>query len=419
MIPNSQALRQVEDRLRAIAKEEEELFRLQRHVGADVERQKQALEEAWTALGVAFIPELRPEVLESCAARLHLRSVSVAAVMAQRQATLNAANAAAAKLREEPGVKNGEAIENEVNIRLAELDEAIAPLSDGTQLLELMPQFSELLAHRYGTDEYQVRFWQSSFYRHWKHADLIVEAHAKRLGVETFAEIAARYVAEMTALTELRRAAAAERTRLSASRDLRAALEKQERIISEIDSITLSLARSAVVEHLRPMSDEDLVALVGSEDGVTSVALKRVLGLKKKQEYLGSLTGEQIGPSLTELRTMKEKLGRTRMKLGRSKNAYRQWNDNDVQRMLGRDRSDRWHKQRTRINESRTRIVEFHHYDRWDPVRDMLWWDVMTDGRLDGNFIPEVRAHGHHHHHHHQHGVVDDGWRESRDIDIS
>ena len=70
------------------------------------------------------------------------------------------------------------------------------------------------------------------------------------------------------------------------------------------------------------------------------------------------------------------------------------------------------------MGEARTHIVEFHHYERWNPAADVLWWDVMSDGRLDGNFIPEVRARGPVH----QAFVPDvstTDWRDDRSFDAS
>jgi DNA-binding transcriptional ArsR family regulator len=417
-VPNRRALDAIEERLRAVANEQEELFRLQRTLGGDVERQDLELENAWKTLGETFIPELSPTVLDACAQRLQLRPVSTAAVMAQRQATLSAATAERTKLLENPKLKNAEGIENEAQIRLAELKDAMQPLEASTKALRDEPLFTELLEHRYDTDEYQVRFWQSSFYRHWKHGDLVVEAHGVKLGLARFRDIAARYIEELAALNELTRAARVHRDELSALQYLRDALAKQEQTIAHIDTITLQLARNAVVEHLRPLGERDLVRLVG-DDGPTSVAVKRVLGIQKKREYLRSMAAEQLAPSLADLKSAKDKLSRTRTKLGRPKNANRRWSTDEVQRMIGRDRSETWTKRRTRLNEGRTRVVSFQHYDRWDPIRDMLWWDVMTDGQLDGNFIPEVREHRHHHHVHDQHRGADESWRDHRDVDIS
>ena len=117
---------------------------------------------------------------------------------------------------------------------------------------------------------------------------------------------------------------------------------------------------------------------------------------------------------------MKNKLLRTRGKLERPKNQHARWSDAEAQRMIGQDRTEKWRKRRAYYDDARTRVVEFHHYDRYDPVRDFLWWDVMTDGRLDGNFIDEVRERGPTHYRHEPATTdVQPAWRRDDLSDVS
>jgi hypothetical protein len=58
-------------------------------------------------------------------------------------------------------------------------------------------------------------------------------------------------------------------------------------------------------------------------------------------------------------------------------------------------------------------------YDRWDRARyydDLLWWDLMTRGRYDGSFIPEVQTY----HQMHPDYAFDPDWKTragSQDLD--
>ena len=47
---------------------------------------------------------------------------------------------------------------------------------------------------------------------------------------------------------------------------------------------------------------------------------------------------------------------------------------------------------RHRYDEGYQTIVYFDRYDAFDYARDMLWWDLMTGGRYEGDYIPEVQA---------------------------
>jgi hypothetical protein len=179
----------------------------------------------------------------------------------------------------------------------------------------------------------------------------------------------------------------------------------------------LQAVRTRVVDHLRPLDEATLVAMFASHDEGL-LACKRIIGIGKKKAYLSSLEQEQVKAGLEEMQATSAKLARTRTKLTRSKYFNVPWPDAEVQRLVGPDRRERWGKRRERMGQTRTHIVEFHHYERWNPAADFLWWDVMSDGRLDGNFIPEVRARGPVH----QAFVPDvspTDWRDDRSFDAS
>jgi hypothetical protein len=418
-VSNRQLLERVESRMQQITIEEAALHKLQRTLGADTARQDEELEGAWDHLAEVLVPRLDVAGLDRLAAGLHLPAIHGQAVATLRHQTLARAAHRRTALLADPRLQQAEAIENEVSIRLAELNEAAAPLQTSTRALENEPLYMELLAHRYGTPEYAVRFWQMSFYKHWKHADIIVEVYGPRLKRESFADIVALYVRERAALDELRQNISAQQGRVAEIKALRDELAVCETTVATIDGTTLKAVRTRVKDHVKPLDEASLTGLVAFDAGA-ALAVKRILGVQKKKTYLGAIDQEQVKTSLNDLGVMKQKLGRTRTKLGRSKYQYKTWTRAEAERMVGPDRSDRWHKRRQKIDEARTRIVEFHHYDRWDPVRDMLWWDVMTDGRLDGNFIPEVRDHHHHAHHHHQEVASHrEQWQRDRDVDIS
>lgn len=417
LVWNRQVLLQVEGRLQQISLEEAALHKLQRTIGADAARQDQELEGAFDHLAEMLIPGLDAARLDAVSRALHLPNVGAAVAAQMRHTILSRATARRAQLVADPRVQNAEAIDNEVAIRVAELQEAAAPLETSTRALEAEPLFLELLAYRYGTPEYVVRFWQLSYYKHWKHADLIVEAHAARSQRDTFAGIAARYVEERAALEELRRGVGVQQGRRAEVRELQQELAACDQTIADVDTTVLQTLHTRVKDHLKPLDDAALTSLMAA-DPAADLAVKRILGVRKKKSYLGALESEQIKASLRDLGTIKGKLARTRTKLGRSKNQHRRWSQAEAERMVGIDRSDRWQKRRQRIDDARTRIVEFHHYDRWSPASDLLWWDVMTDGRLDGDFIPEVRQRGPRLH---QQQVVEhrETWRDDRDVDIS
>ena len=417
-----EVMRQAEQRLSEIVAEIKALQRVQRVVGADVEAQKPEIALAWELLTEIMISDLQPTTLQELVRRIPVTALAPTAV-AQRRATIfNEAQARLLTLVADPGLTNAEATLNEVDIGVADLDVSIAPLRASTLLLETAPLFLDLLSWRYGTDEYALRFWQLDYYRHWKHGDLVVEAHGPRLKKTEFKSIAALYVEELQALNTLLHAHTSLLDKKRTIETLRQQIVDTQRIIADVDSVVLKNARSRLKDYLRVLPEHDVFRVLQGDEAAV-LAYKRVVGIAKKQEYLQALNDQQVKTSLGDLQQMKNKLIRTHGKLARPKNdANKRWSSAEVQQMIGQDRTEKWNKRRAHYDNARTHVVEFHHYDRYDPystARDLLWWDVMTDGQLDGNFIDEVRERGPSQYRHEPSTDVQPGWRSDDLSDVS
>ena len=366
------------------------LERLQRGIAQDLARIDGELDAAWQRLTETVLPSLDPAVLDRAAALLRLAPLQSATVEQQLRGIIASAQQRYARVVNDPSYVNRETIINEASIRTAEVEEALRPLVESTSSLEQEPYFSELLQYRYGTDEYAVRFWQLSYYTHWKHAELIIEKHGQRMKSTDFAGIAARYVDEKNAQRSLESVRQSQRDKLRAVDAAVAAVNDADDAAKNAVPRMLASLRGRVREHLAPLDVKDVAALVVGA-GDIDLAWRRVVGLKKKQEYLTALSREQLRGPLNDINALRSKLQRDRAKLARPKNLHRQWSQHDYDRRFGVDRSGKWSKRRDRIEDARTHIVRYEAYDRWDPYSDILWWDLMTDGRIDGNFIDEVR----------------------------
>jgi hypothetical protein len=370
----------------------------QKAARADLARVGTEIEQAWTHLISVLVPSLSPAPLNATASRIRLRELEHAFVsnrMNQERAALLREQAA---LAGHPLFRDREAKRNEASIRLAEVEEALAPLEHSVHELECAPLFLEVFQSGYGTEGYAQKFWQLSYYRHWKHADLILEVHGKRLAVEDFSALRDKYVNEKSAITPLTATRDEWRRLVQDVADLE---EKHGRVVQALESLevrTLVWARGRVREHLNSMPPDELHRLLGNDEELR-VALARMLGVEAKRRYLDDMLLNLIKPPLDDLRAALAKAHRDIAKLKRPKNYGRTFSDEEFQRRFGRDRTAAWNKRRTRIHDARTHVVAFHDYDRWSPARDFLWWDLMTDGRLDGDFISEVRERGPRHRH--------------------
>ncbi len=400
-----------------------ELQRLQRTVDGDARKQADELEPAWDLLVGVLLPDIDPATLQALVARIPVTALSPAAVAQRRTKMFTDAQARLQHLLADNRVHNAAALLNALEIKRAELDDNIAPLQASVLLLEDEQMFHELLTWRYGTADYAVKFWQVAYYRHWKHGDILVEKHGPRLNKTDFAGIISLYLDEKQALTTFN----AERAKFVEEYKEIVSLQQQvhetQALLADVDGVVLKNARARLKEYLRVLPDKDLFRILRTDEAAT-LAYKRVAGITKKQSYLTALNSEQIRASLVELEQSRQKLRRNLSKLHRPKYAGRAYSDADVRSMAGPDRTAKWHKRREHYVEAHTCVVGFHQYDRYDPMRDWLWWDLMSDGRIDGNFISEVRDHGpssysSHSHHHRDDVDVQPAWRTERDVDMS
>ncbi len=249
---------------------------------------------------------------------------------------------------------------------------------------EAEPEFVSLFERGYGTDDYQESIFSLRYYSDWRKGDEIVE----KLGVEDFAVLRAAY-------EPLRR-----------SRDLyakdfqdaQAAIENVRRLIAQfndarerLDNLAhyvLEECRTALREHLAYVDREQLFEW-SKGDRVREALVKKIHGIEKQLEYMKKMTEQQFQNETRVLSEAVLKIKGKITKFGRPKNAYLTLNDAEVQAWLA-DPRQKLSARRERFWRDYDRVAYYDRYDYYDYTRDMLWWDLMTDGRVDGNFIPEV-----------------------------
>ena len=62
----------------------------------------------------------------------------------------------------------------------------------------------------------------------------------------------------------------------------------------------------------------------------------------------------------------------------------------DKYQKLAEDRRPRYEKRWQRFGKVYTSVHSFDRWDRGSRFEDLLWWDLMTRGRYDGSYLPEV-----------------------------
>lgn len=247
------------------------------------------------------------------------------------------------------------------------------------------PRFEHLLSVGYGTPNYAVPFWRLSYYNDWKAGDEILERFTDK---QDFGQIVAAYTeAEgvlqvfKTELAELRgqvaecEALAKEHMELSA-RFEDAAARHLEDLRGRIASFIRDMGIAAIGDRLSADPEVELLA-------------KRWDGLCRKAEYLEGLT-QAYREDLARAGQEMSKMDRTITKWSRPKALYLPVTD-DLLKKVKTERGIHYRQRLQKRQKQHALIFGFNDYHHGRLASDFLWWDLFTDGRIDGDFLPDVQ----------------------------
>jgi len=268
--------------------------------------------------------------------------------------------------------------------KVTELMHYRAPLADVVTRCD-HPRMDELIASGYDTPDYKVPFWRTAYYANWKAGDEVLERFPEK---QRFADIRTDYLAARDSLSVYDAELAEVRREIRAGEELEAEYEKCRGNLANIEERYLQMAREALGRHL---SEIDL-AILGerfAQAPHVEILAKRVAGLGQKLHYLDRIAEKNLHEPEAALRKQQQKMGRDIAKYSRPKHAY-----TVIPVHVAEKRSvsfwDRHRRSQERFEKHYGRVYAFDAWDRGRLAQDFLWWDLMTDGRIDGDFIPEV-----------------------------
>lgn len=268
-------------------------------------------------------------------------------------------------------------------LELAELDaarRALEPFFSATA----HPRLHHLLAVGYGTGDYKVPFWRLSYYSDWEAADAILA----RVPGKTFEQFRAEYEENDRAMRALNERASEIHTELRRGAELDHQHATLKQALATIPERMLARVRESLGRHVMDSGAVALGARFAAAPAVDILA-KRAFGLAAKLTYLDALRERELAPVLAEVQQGRARAMRDAMKFSRPKKLGMAIPAENYQRRF-RPVRERYQKRFHRYRESSDAVYVFDRYDRGSLAADFLWWDVMTDGRLDGDFIPEV-----------------------------
>lgn len=349
---------------------------------------EQARREALDELARQYLPALLPESFASIPALTSYRQFELNNPferMEQRRQSLSARIVAIES--DERYIRREQLLDpaaGELTLKFAEAEKQLKFFDDSLAPYEMEPEFLGLIEIGYDTDDYSVNMWDLQYYSDWKYGDMITEKFEQ----ERFRDVRENYLRLKEARTEFNKDLVAIKKQKDAVESL---IEERTQALSALETLevdTLNACRLQLREHLEYIDLPELAKRSAANPDITN-NIKRIHGIEKKREYLDELANRYLKTEREQVVNAITKINAKIEKYSRPKHAHGVIPLEEANRWL-KDPSEKIGARRRHYYRSYQTISEFDRYHAYDYARDMLWWDLMTDGRIDGDFVPEV-----------------------------
>ncbi len=277
-------------------------------------------------------------------------------------------------------------VTGELTLKHDQLANDLGILREPLERYERDSRFMDLVRCGYDTEAYTPSIFTIRYYSDWKWGDVFCEL----FGHERFTEVREAYFNLRHAFDAQQRDLEALRAEMNAVTALEQEHDDSGRKLSTIREDTLASCRSMLREHLEHIDRNELARWMAADPTRVAV-VKRLHGIERKADYLGTMASRQFLSEGETLGRAIDKLRRKHAKYQRPKNANASIPLAEARTWLG-DPLKKVHERRERFGRDYDRVERFDRYDAFDYANNILWWDLMTDGRIDGDFIPEVNA---------------------------
>lgn len=282
--------------------------------------------------------------------------------------------------------------------QIAELEPLYAQAETTLKKLRSMQGFERLRANKYGRKDYvhqgMMRFLTPEYYS--DNAD--AAAIMKQMGVNDFLDVLSEYNTAQDRISTLAPSLQRLREEYSALQKLAREHTQASERIAGLENIYKQRVQEAIAEYCT-LNDKQTIARLFASVAADSPdvqaplesAYKQFDGTEHQIEYLRALRGkvtDDTNALVQKSTTLAEETRRYTADPHRFRN--KRWTNDQFAKKFKRD-TTRYDRSIHRYNRTETVIYRFDDYDRISPFEEFLWWDVMSDGRLDGNFIPEVQ----------------------------
>lgn len=253
------------------------------------------------------------------------------------------------------------------------------------QRFEVLDGFLELVQIGYDTPQFAERWWEGSYWRHWKLGDAICEA----LGLADFGDDVLPAYEKARAPREQWRA---EVTRLEAERDrVLGKVQSRDSALSRLQHLGetyLKESQKLLAEHLG-QADVALLEQWRGEDRAVELLLRRLSGLNARRAYFQELKDGQLATLVHDLAERRRKMHGKIVKYLRPKSYGQQVSTADL---ALRDKLPKIRERRMATAKINRKVAAFDDFERYSvPERPTVWWTVWVDSPPPA-WTPDWRA---------------------------
>jgi hypothetical protein len=352
-----------------------ELLQSNQRKRGDLQQRRNA---ARAALAMSVLPNFAPETLLAAAEKLGLPGIRRAQEqLVDRDAAIEKRLQA---IQSDPYYLEKDLRRLRIETKQREIVPLLSDAKNALAQLNQLEGMTGLLQRGYDTDQYPhrgfLRFLNAEYLRDWKNSDRICAA----LGVSKFSEAARKYHDRTEQVEVLGKSVQIQNEELEQI----TGLETEQRVLLAEREQLPELTKARVGDELYR-----LIQARGTDDPLVQKAMATVDGVEHQVRYL-----EQTHTKIeTDYSQLLERSGKLREEAQRyQSDPYKYRNKTFSRDQLSKrfGRATRYSSRVDRYDRVTNTVYVFDDYDRGIGLSDVLWWDLMTDGRIDGNFIPEV-----------------------------
>jgi hypothetical protein len=388
-VPAERVIGAVQTQRQVLAAEEARAAGFDQYHAAERAKLEAERTRALSDLGQVVLPRLDHASIAAAAQAVGLAGLPAEDVPARLEARRQWLAARLSAILVDPRYRDRELLRHprtgSLMTAIAQNEDYRKPAADVIATCDAHPRFEGLWTGGFGTPEQGAKWWR---YSYWQDRSAASELVSKFEGKTTFAEVRDEYARAKETASVFD----AELAKLRAEVAAGEALEREYATLHEehrtLDARGLEHTRGRIVEHMLS-SDASLVAarLRALPKGADLLLLfLRASGIAAKVSYLDGIQRTNLAEIRKDIAVQRERLDSVETR------TRKRWAPMplDKFRKLEEDRRPRYEKRWQRFGKTYTVVHAYDRYDRGRFYEDLLWWDLMTRGRHDGSFLPDV-----------------------------